>query len=105
MNEHTDTICSLFKQKILNKFISVLAENGYSERDYSLNGYAEMKICMEKTGTDEWEVFVGERGMKHYLTKHLTVEAACNQMMDLLVSDEDLYKEMEESFLQIVKDI
>lgn len=53
----------------------VLDEEGIPRQYYSLEGYAEEAICMEKSD-DNYIVYVGERGNKDDISNHLNISKA-----------------------------
>ena len=48
----------------LMKLKRVLDSNHIDRSMYSLNGYADERVCLEKFG-DGWDIYIGERGMKY----------------------------------------
>ena len=59
--------------------VVIIAGNGIPGSEYSVNGYAEQRVCLEPTEVG-WEVYIGERGQKYDLTTHRALDDACKQM-------------------------
>lgn len=64
---------------LLSSLRTVLRRNGIPGSEYSVNGYAEQRVCLEPTEVG-WEVYIGERGQKFDLTTHRALDDACKQM-------------------------
>ncbi len=61
----------------LMKLKRVLDSNHIDRSMYSLNGYADERVCLEKFG-DGWDVYIGERGMKYDLKHYSSFNTALN---------------------------
>ena len=70
----------LMEEKIQDALIEILKEFGIPKNQYSLGGYVEETICLEKIGST-WSVYGGERGQRHNVISHINCKSAC---LDLL---------------------
>ena len=68
------------EEKIQDALIEILKEFGIPKNQYSLGGYVEETICLEKIGST-WSVYGGERGQRHNVISHINCKSAC---LDLL---------------------
>lgn len=73
----------LMEEKIQDVLIEILKEFGIPENFYSLGGYAEETVCLEKKG-DTWIVYGGERGQKHNVITHINCKSACLDLLSRL---------------------
>ncbi len=71
--------------ELLNRFNSILNEE-FPSIYYSLNGYSEEAVCIEKQ-EDAWEVYIGFRNQKKENQIYYDLESACVRVIDLLSPD------------------
>ena len=70
---------SLFKTDIIN----ALKKARISEDEYSIDGYCENCLCIEKT-EDGWEIYHGERGRKHDVRTYRSLASLIASVCDRL---------------------
>ena len=73
----------LMEEKIRDALIEILKEFGIPKNQYSLGGYAEETICLEKKGST-WIVYGGEKGQRHNVITHINCKSACLDLLSRL---------------------
>ena len=73
----------LIEEKIQDALIEILKEFGIPKNLYSLGGYAEETICLEKKGST-WIVYGGEKGQRHNVITHINCKSACLDLLSRL---------------------
>lgn len=88
------------EEKRILDALRVTLEERYPQY-FSLTGYAENALCMEKVDEagEEWAVYVGDHGLKKSVSRCKTLLAACVVMMQKIAINGDT-KEMEARFLE-----
>ena len=86
--------------KVLNEVLS----NHYMPNEYSLNGYAESALCIEKTPDGQWEVYTGERGVRHHESKFGNILEACLVFLSWMGITKKEIANMREEFLSLTID-
>ena len=71
----------------------VLDSNHIDRSMYSLNGYADERVCLEKFG-DGWDVYIGERGIKYDLKHYSSFNTACIRLIEELAESADEERKM-----------
>lgn len=64
----------------------VLQEKGVSKYRYSIGGYSEEAVCIEKL-EKEWIVYDGERGCQCNKKEFNTIDAACREVLSRIFDD------------------
>ena len=83
------------------KALDVVLNKKYPLYSYSLNGYQEESVCLEKID-DKWVVFMGERGNRYDEEFCNTPLLACITMIRYLTHNQEEIRNMEEEFLSIL---
>lgn len=78
--------------------VNVLKGFCISEQDYSIGGYAEEAICLEKSGAD-WIVYGGEKGQRHDIKTHADCKSACLDLIARVAGSDDEEKKLTEFFI------
>lgn len=85
-------------QAYIQTMQNVLRANGIPDYVYSLHGYAESKVCLERVPRG-WIVFVGERGQRYDVSTHRTVRVACVTIIRSLCDNKELENKLVSEFL------
>ena len=64
-----------------------LSKFGVPQRDYSLKGYSEDRICLDYN-QEQWHVYMAERGHKRDIYQNRDADSAVMNFIDRLVDDE-----------------
>lgn len=63
--------------------IDALNQAQIPNEEYSIDGYCESCLCIE-AATNGWEVYHGERGVKHNTSIHTSLDTLVNEVCDRL---------------------
>lgn len=85
-------------QAYIQTMQSILRANGIPDYEYSLHGYAESKVCLERVPRG-WIVFNGERGQRYDVSTHKTVRVACVEIIRSLCDNKELENKLVSEFL------
>lgn len=97
------TVCMAeLEEKSYKALKDALTLNGIPPYYYSLNGYSEEAICIEKN-KDVWNVYLGERGKKNNTKSFTNVNEACLEMIASLTESYEQEKKTKEDFEQNCK--
>ncbi len=83
---------------LLDSSMEAILSARYPEGCYSLDGYREEAICMEKTKTG-WVVYTGERNNRFESTECKTHAEACFALFGLLTNNQDEIRKMSAELL------
>lgn len=75
---------------------NALQKNNVPETYYSLHGYGESCICLQKQGK-KWMVFDGEREMKFNTSNYSNIDNACKELINR-VADKSNAKKLQKDF-------
>lgn len=89
---NTDNMILTNEDSLLAGLEFVLKKNDIDRSIYSLHGYGEDKVCLEKEN-DAWIVYIGERGLKHDLKRF----QSSNSLESLLYACYSLIDEVSET--------
>lgn len=81
----------LQEKRCIKIFYKTLREFQISERYFSIGGYAEEAICLQKVESG-WMIYEGERGGKYNSKIHVGCEAACCDMLSRLADSTEAEK-------------
>lgn len=70
-----------------------LSKFGVPQRDYSLKGYSEDRICLDYN-QEQWHVYMAERGHKRDIYQNRDADSAVMNFIDRLADDETETKEI-----------
>ena len=68
-----------------------LQKNNIPETYYSLHGYGESCICLQKQG-ERWVVYEGEKEMKFNALDHSNINDACNNLINRIADKSNVEK-------------
>lgn len=94
MVEEKEVVC----QRALEKALS----EEFPKSNYSVNGYKEEAICLQKQRDSVWIVYVGIRNNKEECEKYDNVVEACLGMIRKICCGNDLTKDLSNSFLNMI---
>ena len=90
------------EQSVLRVLERVLRSNGILSEQYSVGGYGEECVCLERTDHG-WEVYDGERGQHYAPFTSLNLRAACLQMLDRLAESDVQSQAMQNEFRRLLR--
>lgn len=70
--------------KDIEKVSEMLIKEGYTQDMFSVHGYKDRSVCLEKNGSN-WIVYTGWEGRKNELSLYRTLDEACEGMRELLI--------------------
>ena len=73
----------------IKTMIAILNNHGISKTDYSVNGYADDKLCLEKDAS-RWLIYNVDRGERFDLQRYSSIYLACLSMISKLSESEEL---------------
>lgn len=85
------------EKKCIKVMINILDNHGISKTDYSVNGFSDDKVCLEKKRSS-WLVYNGDRGRKFALNEYPSIYRACSRMICKLADSEEAEIAMQEEF-------
>lgn len=84
-----------FLKQALSKF-------GIPQRDYSLKGYSEDRICLDYN-QEQWHVYMAERGHKRDIYQNRDADSAVMNFIDRLADDETETKDIYDYYKSLIK--
>lgn len=72
---------------------------GISNLLYSLDGYAEDTVCIDRQN-EKWIVFDGERSIKHNMREYECIEDALIEIIERLALSKDDFMYLKEKFYE-----
>lgn len=84
-------------KEVLRILSSVLKENDISDNWFSLGGYQEEAVCLEKNNAN-WIVYDGERGNQNHLESINNIEDACLVLISRLSESDEIEERITDRF-------
>lgn len=87
------------EKSIISDMITILEKNSIPPYFYSVGGYADESICLEKSNS-KWIVYMGERGNRFDVSSYDSLPIACERILDYVSDSKQQSNDMIHEFQQ-----
>ena len=87
------------EKSIISDMITILKKNNIPPYFYSVGGYADESICLEKSNS-KWIVYMGERGNRFDISSYDSLPIACERIFDYVSESKQQSNDMINEFQQ-----
>lgn len=87
------------REIICETALNNVLKNEFPQRHYSIGVFSDERVCLEKTGANEYEVYYGSRGMKDQQTVYSNIVSACIAMIHKLCNSMEDERRITDNFL------